>query len=74
MPMIPAPPNVREAQRALMWLRQARDALTSIGAVKAADRVRAAIRSAEGARRHAIRMSTEPHAGGQPAPLSEKER
>lgn len=43
-------------ESALQHLRDAREDLKDAGSTRAVDRVRAAIRSAEGARRHADRM------------------
>ena len=50
------PTDLFGVQRAVLLLRDARDHLHRAGAKKAATRVRAALRSAEGAQRHAERL------------------
>jgi hypothetical protein len=47
---------------ALLALRTARDALAAAGATRAADYTRRALKSAEGAKRHAENMGARPHA------------
>ena len=44
--------DVRDVDRAIDYLRLARDLLKQAGADKAADKVRVALKSAEGASRH----------------------
>lgn len=54
--------EARKVGQALQNLRDARDLLASIGAQRAADKVRGALKSAEGAERHAERRARETEA------------
>lgn len=58
-PPTSAPAQVRAA---VAMLRQARDLLKAAGASRAVDKVRLAMKSAEGAERHAIGMASRPGA------------
>jgi len=49
------PGDLRNVQVAINYLRLARNLLVAVGAKKSADRVRHALKSAEGAERHAQR-------------------
>jgi hypothetical protein len=48
--------DYERVKAAIQLLRQARNALAQAGATKAADKVRVALKSAEGAERHAFRV------------------
>jgi hypothetical protein len=49
--------KLNRIERAIALLKEARDQLSIAGAPRSAARVRACLKSAEGARRHAMRMS-----------------